>query len=135
MEGSQLRDFPPVADVETQVFRPLPVVCDLPAEENNGGAEAICARILCYLSESLEELHFTSLEDVFLGEGAYWRDTLAFTYHLRTFAGRGEIASAFRELHPQRRSRAFTINPRSAKHVTAGPLLVSSEPLPSKSLS
>lgn len=128
MEESRLRDFPPVADVETQVFRPLPIVRDLPAEGNDGGAEAICTRVLSSLSDAFGHSDFTSLEEVFLDEGAYWRDTLAFTYHLRTFAGREAIAGSFRELQQKRRGSDFAVDPSSAKPVTAGPLLVSPSP-------
>lgn len=125
MEEAQLRDFPPVADVETDIFRPLPVVNVIPAEASNDGTEAICIGILSAFSEALEGSNSTRLEDLFLGDGAYWRDTLAFTYHLRTFAGRGAIAGAFRELHPQRRGSVLEIMPCTAKPVSAGPSLVS----------
>lgn len=125
MKEPQLRDFPPRADVSTKIFCPLPVVLEFPAEETSDGAESICTRLLSSLCDGLRGLDSTSLEGLFLGDGAYWRDTLAFTYHLRTFAGRGPIARAFRELNPQRRCGVFEIVPSSAKPVSAGPSLVS----------
>lgn len=125
MNESQLRDFPPRADVATEIFRPLPVVPELPAEATNDGAKSICTRVLAAFSDALEESGLTSLEDLFLVDGANWRDTLALTYNLRTFAGRGAIARAFRELNLQRRCGVFETVPSSAKPVSAGPSLVS----------
>ena len=127
MEQFQLRDFPPRADVETQIFRPLPSVHDFPAKATiDSDAEEICSTVLSMLSGSVQGSQSTPrLEDLFLRDGAYWRDTLAFTYHLRTFKSRKEIARAFRDLNPRRQSFSFEIIPGSTKPVSAGPSLVS----------
>lgn len=135
MPQKQLPDFPPTADLCTEIFRPLPVVSDLPVEASKDWLAGVCGQVLSALHKSLETSSAKGLADVFVDDGAYWRDSLAFTYHLRTFSGRDAIAAALAELNPQRKSRDFEVVAGSAAVVAGGPSLVSAKSVRSSPLS
>ena len=42
-------------------------------------------------------------------EDSYWRDLVAFTWHLRTFSGRASIISAMHDLMPSARPQKFRL--------------------------
>ena len=42
-------------------------------------------------------------------EDSYWRDLVAFTWHLRTFSGRASIISAMHDLMPSARPQNFAL--------------------------
>ena len=42
-------------------------------------------------------------------EDSYWRDLVAFTWHLRTFSGRASIISAMHDLMPSTRPQKFRL--------------------------
>lgn len=124
MAETQLPNFPLTADLCTEVFQPLPVVAELPADVHEDGGASICAQVLSTLSNSLASNN-GDLENIFLADGAYWRDTLAFTYHLRTFHSRKAIAKALHYLNQQRESNNFKVTENTTAVITGGPSLVS----------
>lgn len=126
MPETTLPNFPPAANLVTEVFRPLPVVSAFPAEaDNDDGPAVISAQLVFAIFDALQGSDSSSLADLFLESGAYWRDTLAFTYHLRTFSGKEDITRALTELNSQRLSKEFRVVSGSATAASAGPSLVS----------
>lgn len=133
MPEKELPNFPATADLCAEVFQPLPVVDELPVEVREDGGAGVCEKVLSALSDSLAS-NSADLAGLFATNGAYWRDTLAFTYHLRTFNGREAIAKALYDLNPQRQSRGFKVIEGTAAAVTGGPSLVSAKSVQSYKL-
>ncbi|KAJ4312693.1 hypothetical protein N0V84_009799 [Fusarium piperis] len=86
---SSCEEYPPVADLRTLVAeRPIPV---LPPDIvhlisfTNDEARKQTLGILDSLNAALAANNLDAIQQCFLSEQAYWKDTLALTYHLRTF--------------------------------------------------
>lgn len=99
-----LKDFekyPAAADLREEMAKhPLPsiapVIADLnvmTTEETTRQAEAV----LDSLNSALQAESSSEVKGCFFSEQAYWKDCLAFTYHLRTFIGRDVAVASLRE--------------------------------------
>ncbi|EEU40655.1 uncharacterized protein NECHADRAFT_76016 [Fusarium vanettenii 77-13-4] len=82
-------EYPPAADLRTIVAeRPIPVLLQDTVDLislTNDEARKQALGILDDLNAALAENYLNALERCFFSEQAYWKDTLALTYHLRTF--------------------------------------------------
>ncbi|KAK4238556.1 putative indole-3-pyruvate monooxygenase YUCCA4 [Achaetomium macrosporum] len=99
VDGNTYQDeYPPAADLrEMMAKHPLPVVPreSVPEEAMTGNEptkEAVV--VLRKLNAALASNDAHSLASCFLPSQAYWKDSLALTWHLRTFASPGVIAAS-----------------------------------------
>ncbi|CZR63123.1 related to flavoprotein involved in K+ transport [Phialocephala subalpina] len=114
----ELPDFPPKADLLTEIYQPLPkltATVDWDALDASTTAE----QVVRGFSTALEGADKNALADHFLADQSYWRDTLAITSHLRTFKGRDVIELVLTEQNRQRRIHGIAITPGSAQIVAA----------------
>ncbi|KAF5987671.1 K+ transport flavoprotein [Fusarium coicis] len=74
------------------------------------------------LHDALKENDTQALQDCFFADQAYWKDALAFTYHLRTFQSPSVIAANLLETSKMR-GPSMTWNVESAIFVAATPVL------------
>lgn len=116
--------YPALASLKEDIYRPLPRfpfgIPDLPQYEYQGLLETT----LLSLSQSLDSQDGLKAKSCFFGDQAFWRDVLAFTYHLRTFEGGAVIAPAMLELTQQRGIvDGFHLIPQSVMKVEATPSL------------
>lgn len=122
-----LADFPPKADLLTEIYQPLPkltAVVDWEALDASAAAE----QGVKSFSTALERVDTKALVDEFLTGQSYWRDTLAITSHLRTFNNRSVIVTALNELNSQRRISEIAIIPGSTQVTVVSETLVGSLP-------
>ena len=108
MAIEKLADFPPRADILTEIYQPLPkltAVIDWETLDSSATAE----KAVRSFATALETADTNALGDVFLTRQSFWRDTVAITSHLRTFEGREVIASVLTELNNQRRISEITL--------------------------
>ena len=125
MTVKELRDFPPRADLLTEIYTPLPqVTASINWEAID--VDATCKQALESLSTALEQVDEDALNNIFLSHGSYWRDTIALTSHLRTFKDCNRIVPALAELSSRRRISSISIVPASGIIATASISLVSS---------
>ncbi|KAL2691372.1 hypothetical protein Neosp_001757 [[Neocosmospora] mangrovei] len=94
---SPQEEYPPAADLRAIIAdRPIPVLLrdtvDL-ISLTNDEARKQALGILDELNAALAENDLNALQRWFFSEQAYWKDTLAMTYHLRTFLGPRVIAA------------------------------------------
>lgn len=98
-------EYPPRADLRKDVYRPLPKIApgtvdpaaltgDVPANY----AQALLSDVNAALASSDAE----KLADCFYPEQAFWRDIVALTSHLRSFAKPNVVAAALLGLKPLR---------------------------------
>jgi hypothetical protein len=91
------KEHPPLADLrEMMLHQPLPAIypetikkASLTREEPTQQARTVLGR----LSAALARDDARALADCFFPEQAYWKESLAMTYHLRTFTTPGVIAA------------------------------------------
>jgi hypothetical protein len=130
MAIKELADTPPKANLMEEIYQPLPkltTVVDWDALDAATTAEQVLGRF----SKALERADKNAIADTFLAHrSSYWRDTLAFTSHLRTFKDREVIALALIELNQQRRIDGIALTPGLAEIVTLSETLVSSSDAP-----
>ncbi|UPK90971.1 hypothetical protein LCI18_001906 [Fusarium solani-melongenae] len=105
-DGSSIssgEEYPPVADLRTIIAeRPIPVLpLDIlgliSLKEDETRRQALNS--LDGLNAALAANDSDALGRCFFSEQAYWKDTLALTYHLRTFFGPRVIATNLLETH------------------------------------
>ncbi|KAI8723125.1 hypothetical protein NCS52_00167600 [Fusarium sp. LHS14.1] len=94
---SPREEYPPAADLGTiTAERPIPVLLqdmvDLISLTNHETRKQALG-ILDDLNAALAENDLDALQQCFFSKQAYWKDTLALTYHLRTFFGPRVIAA------------------------------------------
>ena len=121
----RLSDFPPRADLLTEIYHPLPkltVYVDWKALDSYVTAE----QAVNAFATALETTDTNALTDIFLAHQSFWRDTVALTSHLRTFKNRQVIVSVLAELNNRRRINEITPIPGTAQVVVASETLVSS---------
>ncbi|KAK3306767.1 uncharacterized protein B0T15DRAFT_492292 [Chaetomium strumarium] len=91
-------EYPSAADVRKMMARhPLPIVLDgsVPEEARTGNGPTRQALVMLRkLNAALASDDAKALENCFLPGQAYWKDTLALTWHLRTFTSPGVIAAS-----------------------------------------
>lgn len=128
--GISVRDeYPPKAELRQLVAQaPLPVIVPGTIDPASiGGSEALKATlgVLNEFNAALAAEDTGTLRDCFFPEQAYWRDQLALTYHLRTFATPAVVATSLLET---KKLRALTESIKlegAPQFVPATPVLVS----------
>jgi hypothetical protein len=121
----ELSDFPPRADLLTEIYHPLPkltVYVDWEALDSHVTAE----QAVKTFATALETTNTNSLTETFLTYQSFWRDTVALTSHLRTFKNRQVIVAVLTELNNRRRINEITPIPGTAQVVVVSETLVSS---------
>lgn len=121
----ELPDFPPKADLLTEIYQPLPKLT-ASVDWNVLDASTTAEQVVRGFSTALEGADTKAFADHFLAHQSYWRDTLAITSHLRTFKDRDVIALVLTEQNRQRHIHGITITPGSTQIVVASGTLVSS---------
>jgi hypothetical protein len=124
MAARPLRDFPLRANIAKEIYSPLPIV---PAHLVEGAASAaatVAGGVIAEFSNALAGCDAAALRDLFFREQSYWRDSLAMTYHLRTFRDDNVIVHALLELNSKRRIRGASIIPGSPSLLSPSPTLV-----------
>ncbi|KAJ5632118.1 hypothetical protein N7490_008457 [Penicillium lividum] len=118
----QFEEYPALASLQRDVYRPLPLNTKLPESADNG--PGLVNKALRSLAESLEENDISKVKSCFFSSQSYWRDILAFTYHFRTFNDGAKIAPTFLELKEERGMvGGFNLLPGSVQFVQATPTL------------
>ncbi|RAK95719.1 monooxygenase [Aspergillus ibericus CBS 121593] len=101
LSGSVVGEYPPKADVRSMIARhPLPTVApgtiDPVTVAGDESTNNHVRHVLDRFNAALVNKDAKVLEG-FFADQAYWRDELAFTYHLRTFSAPDTIAAALLE--------------------------------------
>ncbi|KAF2745945.1 FAD/NAD(P)-binding domain-containing protein [Sporormia fimetaria CBS 119925] len=110
---TSLSEYPPKADLRAVISRPLPsikpgLIDPSSITSDEAGVHAQAA--LSALTEGLLAQDLEDLVKIFFPEQAFWRDTIAFTTHIRTFSGARVAATALQDLARVRGlGKGFTI--------------------------
>lgn len=122
-----MEEYPPKASLQEDVYRPFPA---LPAGSTNSNPPVddpagLVQEALTSLSSALQDGATERVQACFLAQQSYWRDVLAFTWHLRTLYDRPRIAPALAELAQARGlvGDSFRLDHQSVHEVRAGPEL------------
>lgn len=106
------------------VYRPFPVLPVGVPPSTDTDASIIIGNALASLAEALDSNDVLKTKSCFLTSQAYWRDLLAFTWHIRTFSDDKTIAPAILELKTARGvPGGFVLDPKSVKDITVSPTL------------
>jgi hypothetical protein len=124
MAAIALSDYPPKANVLKEIYQPLPKLTAI-VDWDALDASTTADQVIRGLSTAVERADKNAIADAFWAHQSYWRDTLAFTSHFRTFKGPELIALALTELNQQRRIDGIAIIPGSAQVIVASETLVS----------
>ncbi|KAE8153297.1 hypothetical protein BDV25DRAFT_169181 [Aspergillus avenaceus] len=100
-------EYPPKADLRAMMAeKPLPALApglvdqaSMVGDEPTKQAKDVLSRFNTALADNDVE----ALENCFFADQAYWKDQLALTYYLRTFATPGVVAAALLETSAQRK--------------------------------
>ncbi|KAJ5730941.1 uncharacterized protein N7483_005449 [Penicillium malachiteum] len=112
--------YPPLASLQKDIYRPLPSFPSGLPELSESEYRELVSTALQSLSQALESGDVLSVKSCFFASQAYWRDVLAFTYHLRTISGGGIIAPAMLELSKKRKLvEGFQLMPDSVVKFSA----------------
>ncbi|KAK0744847.1 hypothetical protein B0T21DRAFT_447951 [Apiosordaria backusii] len=112
--GSASQDeYPAAADLRQKLLEnPLPNVSSEviePSSISEADATRIADHVLAALKTSIAKEDRDALSDCFHAEQAYWKDSLALTYHLRTFSSPAVIAANLLETTKLRGAQHFRI--------------------------
>lgn len=118
----QAEEYPPSVSLARDVYRPFPTLpANLPTEVD---APGLVAGALHSLASALEANDVGAVKACFLTSQAYWRDLLAFTWHIRTLNNASAIAPALLHLKGQRSwAGGFALDASSVKDATISPQL------------
>lgn len=122
--NEQPNEYPKLADLRRDIYRPLPVV-SLLADAPTPDPMQVCTDILTTLFEGLASGDVAKVKDCFYAEQSYWRDSLALTYHFRTFNDRETISHALVDRATVAKTGGVVVYPGTARLTPAGPTLVS----------
>lgn len=122
-------EWPPKAELHQLVARaPLPVIATGtvdPASISSTEALEATTVVLKELNAALEAEDVDKLKTCFFPAQAYWRDQLALTYHLRTFAGPDVITASLLETKKLRGLTDSIQLEGTPQFIPATPVLVS----------
>lgn len=125
-------EFPPAAELlKLQEQFPLPTIAPGTVDPAGLSDEEATKQALAALNTfnaALETDNVESLASVFYDDQAFWRDQLALTYHIRTFASPSVVAAALLETKKLRGWAGGFKLVGTAKFITANPNLVSKLP-------
>lgn len=112
-------EYPPQVSLVKDVYRPFPSLPINLASAAELDAPALVNQALTSLTGALRANDAAQLQSSFLGSQAYWRDLLAFTWHIRTFNDGPLIAPSLLTLARQRGwDGRLEVDPESVNHVT-----------------
>lgn len=128
--GTQFGDeYPPKAKLRELVAQaPLPVIAPgtvNPASISSSDSFEAALVVLNELNAALAAEDAKKLKACFFSEQAYWRDQLALTYHLRTFATPAVLAASFLETKKLRGLTEGIKLEGAPQFIPATPVLVS----------
>ncbi|KAK1712102.1 hypothetical protein BDP67DRAFT_566490 [Colletotrichum lupini] len=103
----ELPDNPPKVDIRRDIYETLPNTAELINNWDMIKAEEIANDVVSCLSKALQQHQHHAIEALFAEPSCHWKDTLSFTAHIRTFNGKGAIASALLELFALREAQGF----------------------------
>ncbi|KAJ5621936.1 hypothetical protein N7528_005168 [Penicillium herquei] len=116
--------YPPLASLQKDIYQPLPSFPSGLPELSDAEYRDLVSTALQSLSQALDSKDVLKVKSCFFASQAYWRDVLAFTYHLRTISSGGVIAPAMLELSEKRKlGEGFQLMPDSAVKFCATPTL------------
>lgn len=96
MTTQHFEEYPPKVSLAKDVYRPFPTQ---PASISQvDDPVTIVSQTLTSLATALGKGDVEQVKGCFLAQQAYWRDVLAFTWHMRTFTDKSSIAPALVEL-------------------------------------
>lgn len=122
-------EYPPKASLAKDVYRPFPTLPSSfsPETPNVEDPVTLVTESLSGLSAALASGDVSQVQACFLTAQAYWRDVVAFTWHLRTFFDGPAIAPALVQLAKARGGGQgnfhFELDAKSVKDVTPKPSL------------
>lgn len=119
---------PPEADLRKMMSQhPLPVIPPGTVDPASMGGDEPTKQALAVLEElntALAANDTKLLESCFYADQAYWKDQLALTYHMRTFASRDVIVASLLETKKLRKlTEAFELK-GTAHFIPVTPVLV-----------
>lgn len=117
-----MMDEHPVPSISSGTLYPVSMAGDEPTKQ--------ACSVLNQLNAALAAENAEILESCFFPSQAYWKDQLALTYHLRTFATPGVIAASLLETKALRKVKGEIMVDGKAKFSQAMPNLVSNCPNP-----
>ncbi|KXH33811.1 hypothetical protein CSIM01_12064 [Colletotrichum simmondsii] len=103
----ELPENPPKVDIRKDIYETLPNTAALVDNWDTINAEEIANDVVLGLSKALQQREHHAIEALFAEPSCHWKDTLSFTAHIRTFNGKGVIASALLELFALREAQGF----------------------------
>ncbi|KAK1622575.1 hypothetical protein BDP81DRAFT_333860 [Colletotrichum phormii] len=103
----ELPDNPPRVNIRKEIYETLPNTAELLDDWDTINACDISSGVVSGLSKALQQGQHHAVEAFFAEPSSHWKDTLSFTAHIRTFNGRGVIASALLELFTLRKAQGF----------------------------
>ncbi len=115
-KGMKLKDHPRQASLLHDLYQPLPAVSIVFGESNALDTSGIADQVLGQFSSALGDGDQESLQALFYQPQSFYRDTLAFTYHNRTFKQSEVIAAVLTDLSKARAPRAFQLTPGPLYH-------------------
>lgn len=122
------QETPPAADLRKMMSQhPLPVIPPGTVDPASMGGEEPTKQaltVLKTLNAALAADDVKLLESCFFAEQAYWKDQLALTYHMRTFAGRDVIAASLLETKKLRKVTGELELKGTANFIPVSPVLV-----------
>lgn len=127
----ELPDNPPKVDIRKDIYETLPNTAELLDTWDTINADKIANDVVSGLSKALQQRQHHAIEALFAEPSCHWKDTLSFTAHIRTFNGKGVIASALLELFALREAQGFQF--QKAQVLSATSELVSTGKQPSVS--
>lgn len=117
-------EFPVRADIHKQIYRAFPEVdVSVLGTIQPEDAAQIAATALESLSSATKDGDSSALSRCFLSEQSFWRDSVALTYHFRTFNDAAQIASNLLARCQFHGANDFKLlpGPGSARVTNAGP--------------
>ncbi len=121
-EDGPFKDYPPRASLLEDLYRPLPVLT-IAIDGNSLDLDSISNGVVQGLSSALNSSDYDELHNLFYSSQAFYRDSLAMTYHKRTIKGPETISLALLELAKERETSDFQLTPGS-QYMAVKPSLV-----------
>lgn len=118
-------DFPKKANLRADLYRPLPNTHIIDPQTID--VAAVADNVLRQFSSALEARDEFKLRTLFFEAQAYFKDTVALTYHRRTFTDSQSSALALLELSDSWKASGFRVVAGSVKYLTMGSHLVNSD--------
>ena len=122
MPEVELKDYPRQTSLLNELYQPLPIL-DVFFGGDDVDTSELAGHILRRFSVALRDADQGQLQGLFFPPQSFYRDTLALTYHSRTFKNAKSITFALLRLSKDRGARDFELAPGS-QYMRASPTLV-----------